>query len=214
MTRKAALLSGLACSVLAVVLGAAVVWLVSGVPAVDQWWHDLVVATRTDAAVWIARVLNRVGGTRAGVVMTLVLIVIVLLVLRSPAKALFVAVAPLVSVSIVQLLKRLFGRMRPEDMLVTSDSGSFPSGHAANAATVAVIVCVLFPRLWVVLVAGAYAAAMGLSRTVVSAHWLSDIAGGMLLGSGIVLLIAAAMWPWLHPRPPASSSVTAEDAAR
>ena len=50
------------------------------------------------------------------------------------------------------MLKHLFGRVRPEDIIVISDYGSFPSGHVANAATIATAAVVLFPRLWVVIV--------------------------------------------------------------
>ena len=49
----------------------------------------------------------------------------------------------------VQLLKNLFGRARPEDILVVSDFGSFPSGHVANAATIAVAIGMIVPNVWV-----------------------------------------------------------------
>jgi undecaprenyl-diphosphatase len=69
-------------------------------------------------------------------------------------------------------------------MIVFSDHGSFPSGHTANAATVATIAVILFPRVWVAVVGGAWVFAMAFSRTQVHAHWLSDTVGGTLVGVG------------------------------
>ena len=59
------------------------------------------------------------------------------------------SLASAASAVVVQLLKQLFGRARPEDILVHSDFGSFPSGHVANAATIAVALGVIFPIVWV-----------------------------------------------------------------
>ena len=92
----------------------------------------------------------------------------------------------------MQLLKVTVGRARPEDMLVQSDPGSFPSGHTANAATTAVALgFIFFPRIWVWVAGSAYAVAMALSRTYLGAHWLSDTIGGLLLGAGVAVLVWA-----------------------
>ena len=70
--------------------------------------------------------------------------------------------------------------------------GSFPSGHAlAASATAVAIVIALFPegprRYWWGAVAVAFSLLMGLSRTYLAAHWLSDSIGGILLGTSIAL---------------------------
>ena len=105
------------------------------------------------------------------------------------------------------MLKHLFGRARPEDIIVFSDFGSFPSGHVANAATIATVAFVLFPRLWVAIVGVAWVLLMALSRTVLHAHWLSDTLGGALIGAGVVLIVAGIFAPLLRrERPDAAPS--------
>jgi len=92
---------------------------------------------------------------------------------------------------VVQMLKAMFGRARPEEMIVVSDHGSYPSGHTANAATLAVIAVVIVPRVWVAVVGAAWVFAMAFSRTQVHAHWFSDTVGGTLAGLGAALVLAA-----------------------
>ncbi|AUG28862.1 MULTISPECIES: phosphatase PAP2 family protein [Microbacterium] len=178
-----------------VLLIAATVWLgiqvvVEADVNVDEWWNVFVdrFAFLDPAALamnflgggWFATFVVPLGG------------VALLLVLRRPRGALFVVVASVGSVALVQLLKALFGRARPEDMIVFSDHGSFPSGHTGNAATVATIAVILFPRVAVAVVGGAWVFAMAFSRTQVHAHWLSDTVGGALVGVGATLVVAAA----------------------
>ena len=91
----------------------------------------------------------------------------------------------------VQLLKGLVGRPRPEDILVTADFGSFPSGHSANAATLVVCLGIVVRRVWLWAAGAAYVILMMLSRTYLGAHWVSDTVGGLLLGVAIALIVWA-----------------------
>ena len=116
-------------------------------------------------------------------------------VLRRPWGAVFVLAASAGSALVVQVIKGMFGRARPEDMIVVSDHGSFPSGHTANAATIAtiaVVLAIIFPRVWVMVAGGMWVVLMAISRTHLSAHWLSDTAGGALIGAGAAFVVAAA----------------------
>jgi undecaprenyl-diphosphatase len=76
-------------------------------------------------------------------------------------------------------------------MLVQSDPGSFPSGHTANAATMVVVFCILFPRVWVWCAGVVWAVLMAISRTYLGAHWLSDTIGGLVLGAGVAVIVWA-----------------------
>lgn len=93
---------------------------------------------------------------------------------------------------VANLLKRLIGRARPElfNSMGTlsfhpiansyADQG-FPSGHTTTAFAAAMVLGFLAPRWF-----GAgliFAAAVGLSRVVVGAHYPTDVVAGMVLGT-------------------------------
>ena len=69
------------------------------------------------------------------------------------------------------------------------DFGSFPSGHAANAAALAVTLGIIYSRAWVWAAGAVYTAGMMASRTYVGAHWISDTVGGLLVGAGMAVII-------------------------
>lgn len=184
----------------AIVLGVVVTWGGVGATAVDVAWNTLMGQIRTPVLLDIAHALDRIGGGWVATYLIPLVVIAALLLARRWRAAVFAAATMLISVAVVQLLKSVFGRARPEDMLVLSDYGSFPSGHTANAATLATLAVVLFPRLWVVIVAVMWALAMALSRTLVSVHWLSDTLGGMLVGAGVVLLLGGFALTWARSR--------------
>lgn len=181
-----------------VVLGALIVFGFSEPPAFDAWWNEFVSAHRADAMVHFALVLNAIGGGWIAILGVPLLAITILLLARRWRAAVFAAICFAASAGAVQILKHLFGRARPDDMIVVSDFGSFPSGHTANAATIALVVWVLFPRVWTAVAGAVWIIAMGLSRTFLSVHWATDTLGGALVGSAVVLLLAAGMLPWVR----------------
>ncbi|MGO2521466.1 MAG: phosphatase PAP2 family protein [Microbacterium sp.] len=212
MTRRAMLWWGVGALVAAVALGAAT----SGVlgfdaTMIDIWWNGEMAQWRSDVVVGAAYVLNDVGGGWIATFAIPIAIAVVLLLMRRWRAAVFALLAFIISAGLVQALKHLFGRARPEDMLVLSDYGSFPSGHTANAATIAAVAVLLFPRVWTAIVAVAWVVAMALSRTLLSVHWMSDTIGGALVGIAASLLLAAAMLRWVQQKP---SSVEGAEALR
>lgn len=202
MTPRLSVVVGSGALIAAIVLGMWVVTFADGTPtAVDEAWHNAMVSIRTEPMIAIARVLNTVGGGWVAVLVVPILLLVMLLVMRRYQQTLFAAVTFIVSAGLVQALKHLFGRVRPDDMLVVSDFGSFPSGHAANAATLACVLIVVFPRLWVVVLGVVWTLSMMVSRTILAVHWLTDTVGGALLGIGATLLIAALFARWTGDDP-------------
>lgn len=160
--------------------------------AVDVWWNSLLVEFRNPVLVAVSQFMDWIGAGWVGVFAVPIAGAVGLLLLRRPWAAGYFIAAEIVAALGVQVLKRLFGRVRPEEILVVSDYGSYPSGHVANAATLAVAAFVIFPKVWVALVGAAWVLLMAFSRTYLHAHWLSDTVGGMLIGAGAALLVAAA----------------------
>ena len=102
----------------------------------------------------------------------------------------------LVAASILANLvgKRLFGGPRPllsgvpvgRRLAKYPTSASFPSGHSASAAGFAVGVVIESPAAAIVV--APLAAAVAYSRLHVSAHWLSDVVGGVALGAAVAVV--------------------------
>lgn len=90
--------------------------------------------------------------------------------------------------------KPLFGGPRPlaadiplqRQLKVLPQSASFPSGHTASAFAFATGVALESPARGVLV--APLAVTLAYSRLHVGAHWLSDVVGGAVIGSGIALL--------------------------
>jgi undecaprenyl-diphosphatase len=186
------LVSAFAVLVVAVLIGALVMLRGAGNPlGVDTEWMDEIIEHRSPIWEVPSLAMNYLGGGLIGVFIVPIAIIVALCLFRRFWAALYFAVATILSAGLVQLLKGIFGRARPEDILVHADFGSFPSGHVANATTMAVVLAIVLRRSWVWVVGVVYVILMLLSRTYLGAHWLSDTFGGMLLGAGVAVIVWA-----------------------
>lgn len=189
--RLAALAAGVAL-LLAVGLGVLVTVRALSPESIDAEWMEEIVEHRSPVWEIPARVFDFIGGGWFGVLVVPVGIAIALLVARRPWAASAFILGSAVSPGMVQLLKALFGRARPEQILLALESPSFPSGHTANAATVVVLLALLLRRRWIAIAGAAYVVLMALSRTYLGAHWVTDTVGGILVGAAMAVLVWAA----------------------
>lgn len=176
-----------------------------GGTAFDDAWNAFTASIHTPLLAHIALVLNIVGGTIASAMITAI-VAIILLVRRRPWEATLVVSSVVFTALIVQIVKHLVARPRPEDMMVTSDFGSFPSGHSANAVALVMALSLLTRNVTLHILGGVYVLLMLFSRTYLHAHWLTDVAAGGLLGASVALLIWALLRPQLVQRSAAEAA--------
>lgn len=164
------------------------------IPFIGEWdllVYEAMIDIRNDPLTALALVLNVLGG---GIVtIPLRILVALWLGLQRRWRAFATWMLTWATAEILTALaKGFFHRGRPIVSIVDTVGYSFPSGHAvAGAATAVALVLVLFPpgperRRWEI-AAVAFAFVMAFSRVYLRAHWLSDVAAGVLLGTGVAL---------------------------
>jgi len=95
----------------------------------------------------------------------------------------------LLSILISQILKAAVIRPRPFitypfiEKLSGGGSSSFPSGHTSDVFSIAVIVCLLYPKRIVIIPLLLWASLVGYSRMDLGVHFPSDVLAGALIGA-------------------------------
>lgn len=146
-----------------------------------------------------AKTISAAGGPLLPALLALLALGLLCL-LRQPRSFVFYWSTVLASLAVPVIFKVLFHRQRP--FPGGQEFNSYPSGHTATAAVVAgALLVVLLPRCRtgaqraaVVAGAAAWPALMAASRMSLGCHYLTDVAGGMLLGSAWV---AGCLAAWL-----------------
>lgn len=156
----------------------------------ESWWMAAV--SPGQITPWLAPslALHEIGGGLPAFVIASA-VTGALFLWNRPWGALYFATAAVVSTLVVEVLKNTIGRPRPADALIDVGFGSYPSGHSARAAMIAVALGILLPHLWVRMLGVAYTLAMMFSRTQLGAHWLIDTIAGALTGGAVALLCFA-----------------------
>ncbi len=174
---------------LGAVLGGLLVTDVGSPPfqGLDEGWAGWITSLRSPFWDGINGFLNLAG--YRGVLVLHGLLVVALLLRRRPQAALFAAAAGAAVLVLTQVLKAGILRDRPDNTIVLTDTGSFPSGHVASTAAFLVVAALLVGRAWGAVLAGVGVLAMMVSRTYLSAHWLADTVGSVCLAVPAVLLL-------------------------
>jgi membrane-associated phospholipid phosphatase len=166
------------------------------VQPLDDRFRELMVSWRWGPAVAVCKALSVGFGT---IVLwpVRILVTVVIAVRRRWAMLLAWVLTVVLSELLIGPVKALVDRPRPPDPLVVTSGASYPSGHAiASAVTLIGVVMALTTgrqRLHWMVGAVLLSALVALSRTYLSAHWLTDVVGGSLLGAGVALGVPEAV---------------------
>ncbi len=143
----------------------------------------------------LAKALNFLGGGAFSIPFRAAC-VILLLLLRRYRHAIAFALTWLVSEAALTWVKAMIDRGRPPSPLTVTNGPSYPSGHSVAGAAIGIALVIAFipaghkRRVWEWAAAG-FALLMGCSRVYLNAHWFADALGGVLLGAGVALTVAA-----------------------
>jgi undecaprenyl-diphosphatase len=131
---------------------------------------------------WAWRLITHLGGASASVTLALATALSADAVIAAGGR---LAVATLVlSHLLVQVVKRSVGRPRPRGLafgalVAAPDRFSFPSGHSAAVASLAIGLGVAVPPVAPIL--GVVAMLVGISRVVLGVHYPGDVFVGQVL---------------------------------
>ncbi len=195
--RRRLLVAGLVLLVLGIALTAVIATAggLAAVQRVDDEFRELMVSLRWSPLVTVSEMLALVFSTV--VLWPIRVAVTVVIAVRRHWLALAAWLsAVLLSELAIGPVKGLLDRPRPPGALIETSQASYPSGHAIASAVTAIGVVMALTtgrrRLHWMVGAVCIATAVALSRTYLSAHWLSDVVGGSLLGAGLALAVPEA----------------------
>jgi membrane-associated phospholipid phosphatase len=160
----------------------------------DAVWEARIDGRHTPTRDLLAHTVAVIGGPPIGIVITLVVALAIALARGWVAGAVFTGAGAVDELNVLAL-KWEAQRPTPGGDL-WHGFGSFPSGHTANAAVIAVSVALLSGRVLVWGIGAAAVVAMGVDRTYVDAHWVTDTVAGAVAGAAVALLA------WYIVRPP------------
>lgn len=180
--------------------------------------HDMLVAVRSAADPeviagpdWFARLMFDVTALGGSPVLTLLVALLAgYLAVRRRWASMALLILVVVGQSLaVDLMKQAFDRPRPDIVprLAEVSSRSFPSGHAASAASVYLLLAAMLApsletraaRRYVVASATLLALLVGMSRVALGVHYPSDVLAGWSFGVAWTAgwIIAARRMKWL-----------------
>ena len=175
---------------------------------INTWFHDR--ADTTGPLRSLATFVSWVGSGQ-NLIPIEGAFVLAMCALRRCRWAAFVAITAVGGHALSNLTKNLVLRPRPPWFVlhpgqVATTIPSFPSGHTtagmAGIMAMAITLWFLLPRPWSTItgsIVGAVALCQGPSRLLLAKHWITDVLGGLLFGSGWLLLVSGAFLMWVAP---------------
>jgi len=174
-----------------------------GISRWDRPTLEAAIGLRTGTNTEVATFFTHLGGPLGMTIIAACLTLAMTLVWRSRTPLLLMVIGVAGSLTMTTVGKQLVGRVRPplaDAVPPFESSPSFPSGHTLNSTVIAGLVAYLLlrrlssnlGRVTTVLLAAAWAVAMGLSRVFLGHHWLTDVAVGWTLGLAWVGILVLA----------------------
>lgn len=160
---------------------------------------------------WLQHVCLDISALGGGAVLTLMSLLVIgyLLMLRHYHAILLLLAATLGGMGLNNILKRFFGRERPDIVPHLSEvaSASYPSGHSMLSAIVYLTLGVMLAqsvkpwRFKVYFVGAALLISflVGLTRVFLGVHYPTDVVGGWAAGTAYAVLCATIAY-WLQSR--------------
>ena len=185
--------AGLLAILLSIAGGGVISLLGNGPLAVDVAWFAFSNRTLSQPILQVSRFLNDAGAqVVVGVVVPVAAATLFGLRGRSWA-AVAVLLCGIASAPLVNTIKSVLERPRPDAQLIPVSLSAYPSGHVANLVAVLVVLALILGWRWFSVLAIVLSIAMALSRTYLNVHWITDDIGGLLLGSGIAFVVWGAL---------------------
>ena len=215
--RRRLLVAGVVLALLGAALTGAVATAggLAAVQRLDEQFRELMVSLRWPPLVTVSEVLSLVFSTVVLWPVRAVVTVVIAVRRRWLALAAWASTVVLSELAIGPV-KALVDRPRPPGALIETSAASYPSGHAIASAVTAIGVVMALAtgrrRLHWMVGAVCIAAAVALSRTYLSAHWVSDVVGGSLIGAGLALAVPEAFEVVRDRRRAATAAVSAAEA--
>lgn len=129
-----------------------------------------------------------------------IILCLLFLILKRAGDAVQLMSAALGAILLTEMLKMVLRVPRPDEMnrLVHATGYSFPSGHTLSAASIYLTIAILVARdfknpskkfaiggLFIILIL-----AVALSRVYLGVHYMSDVLGGILIGTSWALILS------------------------
>jgi undecaprenyl-diphosphatase len=169
------------------------------VHAPSLWRIDVEAAALRGEATPLALAFTLTGRALPLLAIAVISIAVTMLAHANVRMAVAIFAAQLVSQGLVEVLKGLFGRARPDDWLVHRELGfSYPSGHATTAIVFFgswLVFVLLSPmpkavKIGCAAIVAVWMAGIDWSRMALGAHYPTDVLGGTLFG----VAFACALW--------------------